>query len=96
MEYCGLLIEPLCFRVRFEGEVIDLAQTEFQLLGVFLDNIGTVLDRDQLLRLVWKERSTKVDKRTVDVHVSRLRRALASKGAAHLLHTVRGHGYMLE
>lgn len=74
------------------GEVIALANREFDLLAYFASNQGLVLSRQQLLDGVWGV-GWYGDERTVDVHVRQLRKKL---GDAFPLKTVFGVGYRLN
>ena len=80
-------------QVRFHDRPIELSAREFQLLRHFIQNIGTTLSRERLLREVW-EYEAEIQTRTVDVHVALLRQKLENdpKNPAHFL-TVRGLGY---
>ena len=75
------------------GEPLDLTVKEFELLRMLLENAGRVVRREQLIREVWDTAwfgSTK----TIDVHVSALRRKLGDEpGAPRYIHTVRGVGF---
>ena len=63
---------------------------------VFLQNVGRVLGRDELLSTVWA-READVDTRTVDTHTSRLRKKLGLAGESGLMLTsVYGQGYRLD
>ncbi len=75
--------------VQVDGEEIQLAPKEFDLLWELLDHHGVVLTRDQLLERVWGY-TFAGDTRTVDVHVRQLRRKL---GDASPIVTVWGVGY---
>ena len=75
-------------------------QKESRLLATLMERPGRVLSRTQLLDLVWGH-GVYVEERTVDVHVSRLRKALNSAGAdgavaPNLIHSIRGSGYALR
>ena len=72
-----------------DGEEIQLAPKEFDLLWELLDHRGIVLTRDQLLERVWGY-TFAGDTRTVDVHVRQIRRKL---GDASPIVTVWGVGY---
>lgn len=76
---------------RVSGDVIALANREFDLLAFFADNQGLVLSRQQILDGVWGV-GWYGDERTVDVHVRQLRKKL---GDAFSLKTVFGVGYRL-
>jgi len=79
--------------VKCDGEVVDLTVKEFEVLRLLLENAGKVVRREQLIREVWDTGwfgSTK----TLDVHVSALRRKLDDDPAApRFIHTVRGVGF---
>lgn len=79
-------------RVIARGEPLALRGAEYRLLEVLMRSSGRTLDRQQLRIRVWGSGS-KVDERTVDVNVQRLRKRLATRGCQSLIHTVRGFGY---
>jgi two-component system response regulator RegX3 len=78
------------------GEPLELTVKEFELLRVLLENAGKVVKRDDLVHEVWDPAwfgSTK----TLDVHVSALRKKLGDDPAApRYVHTIRGVGFRLE
>jgi two-component system phosphate regulon response regulator PhoB len=57
-----------------------------------MKHVDRVLSRARLLDSVWGDR-VYIEERTVDVHVRRLRKALAGTGHDRLIETVRGGGY---
>jgi two-component system response regulator RegX3 len=75
------------------GEPVDLTRKEFELLRLLMSNAGTVVTRERLIDEVWDVNwfgSTK----TLDVHVSGLRKKLGEDPAApRHIHTVRGVGF---
>ena len=75
------------------GEELTLTLKEYELLKLFLDNIGQVFSREALLSRVW-DADYAGETRTVDVHVGTLRTKLAECGG--LIETVRGVGYKME
>lgn len=79
-------------RVLAEGEEIKLGPTEYRLLKFFVTHPDRVYSRTQLLDRVWGA-NVYVEERTVDVHVRRLRKALAVRDADNYIQTVRGAGY---
>jgi len=74
------------------GENIHLGPTEYRLLEYFLTHQNRVYSREHLLNRIWRNNS-EVDERTVDVHIRRLRKALAVAGYDKFINTVRGSGY---
>lgn len=76
------------------GARIELTPRTLRLLQLLMEHAGEVLERERLYRTVW-ETDYMGDTRSLDVHISWLRRALgASHG--HLLKTIRGVGYRLD
>lgn len=94
VEVSGLRLDPSTRRVTFAGEEIRLGPTEFKVLHFFLAHPERVHSRSQLLDRVWGDHVF-IEERTVDVHVKRLREALAPAGCATMIETVRGAGYRL-
>jgi DNA-binding response OmpR family regulator len=79
-----------------DGEDLLLSAIEFELSRYFFVHIGELLSRERLLSKVWN-RNADVDTRTVDAHVSRLRRKLRlNEDAGFAISTLRGYGYRLE
>ena len=79
-------------RVSANGREVRLGPTEYRLLKFLMMHQDRVYSRAQLLDRVWGA-NVYVEERTVDVHVRRLRKALASDGADDYIQTVRGAGY---
>ena len=98
VDVAGLRIDPSTrrvSRVSAQGEVdLKLGPTEFRLLHFFMTHPERVHSRAQLLDRVWGDHVF-IEERTVDVHVKRLREALAPAHCASMIETVRGAGYRL-
>lgn len=75
------------------GREVDLTRTEFGILQTLASRLGFVRTRDQIISAVHGE-STVLSSRTVDVHVTAIRRKLGEFD--RLIHTVRGVGYRLD
>jgi DNA-binding response OmpR family regulator len=78
-------------RAEFDGVPLDLTAKEFDLLAVLSEEPGRVVPRQELLSRVW-DPVWHGSGKTLDVHVSALRRKLSDPGA---IETVRGVGYRL-
>ena len=76
---------------------VDLTGREFELLEYLLRHQGHLVSREMLARDVWKEprRATPLDN-VIDVQMARLRRKIDLDGAARLIHTVRGVGFVVR
>jgi len=82
-------------RVRRGNRDVHLGPTEFRLLEYLMEKPGRVFARSQLLDSVWGM-SAEIDERTVDVHIGRLRKALATGTEDDPIRTVRGSGYSFD
>lgn len=94
LQFEDIVLDAETHKVTRNDAAVRLGPTEFRLLATFMEKPGRVWSRDQLLDRVWG-RDVYVDTRTVDVHVGRLRKALAEHGESDPLRTVRGAGYAL-
>jgi two-component system phosphate regulon response regulator PhoB len=88
----SLELDTAGHRVSANGDEIKLGPTEYRLLKFLMTHPDRVYSRTQLLDRVWGA-NVYVEERTVDVHVRRLRKALALAGADDYIQTVRGAGY---
>lgn len=90
-----LALDPVAHRVTRRGQSLHLGPTEYRLLKFLMESPGRVFSRGQLLDGVWGTES-EIELRTVDVHIRRLRQAIAIDGAKDPVRTVRSAGYALE
>lgn len=90
-----LALDVARHEVRCGETALILAPKEYELIATLLGNAGIAMTRDQLLQRVWGY-DYGGDERTVDVHVSWLRRKLREAGSRVRIDTVRGVGYRLE
>ena len=98
VEVSGLRLDPatrrVTRRVAEELREVKIGPTEFRLLHFLMTHPERVHSRAQLLDRVWGDHVF-IEERTVDVHVKRLREALAPVLCSGLIETVRGAGYRL-
>jgi len=91
----GLVIDTRSYEVTVEGRPVELARKEFELLLALARRAGEVVSKRDLLSEVWQLAWGGSD-RTVDVHLSWLRRKLGESAAApRYLQSVRGIGVRL-
>jgi len=81
-------------KASIEGIELDLTGAEFDLLGVFHKQAGTVLSRDKISELLHRRRIEPFD-RSIDTSVSRLRHKLSDHLEGEIIQSVRGKGYVL-
>lgn len=92
IEADGLVVNVASHRVLANGKPVELGPTEYRMLKFFMTHPDRVYSRAQLLDHVWGS-GVYVEERTVDVHILRLRKALAKYGFDRYVQTVRGAGY---
>jgi two-component system, OmpR family, KDP operon response regulator KdpE len=91
----GLRVSPDARQAWLDGDPLDLTPREFDLLCYLAGRSGIVVTKRELLAEVWRQPCGAADK-TVDVHLSWLRRKLGETAQApRYLHTVRGVGVRL-
>ncbi|MBQ4473002.1 MAG: response regulator transcription factor [Lachnospiraceae bacterium] len=93
LRYKDLTLDHSRHLVSCRGSEVILTLKEYEILKLFMENIGVVLTRDRLLTMIWGQNYTG-ETRTVDVHIGTLRSKLGSCG--DLIQTVRGVGYRME
>ena len=76
-------------------EKLALSSNEQKLLGLFLENKGLLLTREQLMDRLWSDGGEYVDENALSVTVNRLRAKLENKNREiSYIHTIYGQGYM--
>lgn len=93
VEYLGVCVNKNDMSLSVDGQVISITRKEIDLLCYLLTHRGQVLSRERLLNEVW-DKNGYVLERTVDVHITHLRRKLGPYGK-HII-TKSGYGYMFE
>ena len=92
INYGAIRIEPTAHTVLVQGVPVHLAQMEYRLLIYLLQHIGETLARQDILSEVWGTPAT-LKTRTVDIHVSTIRKKLLLDKD---LETIMGVGYRLR
>ncbi|MCD6101462.1 MAG: response regulator [Candidatus Cloacimonetes bacterium] len=85
-----LMIDLAKYKVTIKCKEINLTTTEFKLLSILAERPGWVFSRDKLLDKLWGEDKIVID-RTIDVHITQLRKKLGEY--SKLIKSVRGIGY---
>jgi two-component system response regulator CpxR len=93
LEVGDVVLDVGARRVTRGGQEIALTTAEFALLDLFLRSAGRVVTREVIAENVLGRRLSPFD-RSVDVHVSNLRKKLEPAGSAERIKTVRGTGYV--
>lgn len=82
-------------RVFRKDREIQLSSKEYALLHYMMQNAGTVLSRDKLEQHVW-DYDFSGGSNVIDVYIRYLRKKIDEGYENKLIHTVRGHGYVLK
>lgn len=75
------------------GAIVAVTETEYRMLAIFLRDPQVVHSRENLADLTGRD-NPHCNDRTIDVHVSRLRRKLSVNGGEEIIRTVRNRGYL--
>jgi two-component system response regulator CpxR len=86
-------LDPATRTVRLEGKPVDLTSVEFNLLEVLLREAGRVVPRERLVNAVLSRKFSPFD-RSIDMHVSKVRKKLGDTDGDEHIKTVRGVGYI--
>ncbi len=90
---CGIEVNKDAYTIRVEGEEIEFAPKEYELLVYLMENDGMVLSREKILDTIWGY-DYFGDYRVVDTHIKKIRKKLDAK--SNLIHTVVRVGYKFD
>lgn len=92
----GLTLDESTYRATLHGRDLDLTAVEFKLLHYMAANPGRLFSRTQLMERIYPDQRT-VSDRTIDSHVKKLRKKIASAAPGQeLIRSVYGVGYKFE
>ncbi|AFI84202.1 response regulator transcription factor [Methylophaga nitratireducenticrescens] len=95
LQHEGLMLDRLKQQVFFHGHAVQLTPIQFKLLWILMQHANHLLSKAQLYRLVMERDFSRYD-RSLDMHMSRVRRKLVEVGMpVDRLQTVHGTGYIL-
>jgi DNA-binding response OmpR family regulator len=94
IEYKGFTLSMAKSTVYYESKEAELTKNELRILSVLMQNANSIISRDELMDELWQSDEF-VDDNTLTVNVNRLRKKLEEIGAADLIKTKRGQGYMI-
>jgi two-component system response regulator MprA len=95
MSVADLTLDPSTRRVQRGDTPVELTKTEFQLLELLMFNEGIVLTRETIYERIWGF-DFGTSSNSLDVYIGYLRRKTEPDGAARLIQTVRGVGYVIR
>lgn len=91
--FSNIVLDTEKHLVKVDGEQVELTYKEFQLLKLFLRNVGIVMNRDSIMVKIWGT-DYEGESRTLDMHIKTLRQKIGSSG--NRIKTIRNVGYVLE
>ena len=89
----GIVVNKADMSLKVDGETVVMTRKEIELLCYLLTHRGQILSREHLLKNVWDSNGF-VMERTVDVHITHLRRKIGQYGKRIV--TKSGYGYMFS
>ena len=96
IEYDDLLIDANKKVLQSTDKIIKIGKTEYKILSLLMSRPENVFSRDQIIDYVW-DNNPDIDDRTVDVHVSRLRKTFKENYHGNCkIETVHGFGYCIR
>lgn len=93
--YADVVMDLVALRVSRAGKYVQLRPTEFRLLRLLIERPERAFTRDQLINGVWGY-GVKLDPRSINTYLGRLRRALSAGGHKNLIRTITRYGYSLD
>jgi len=91
-----LVLDESRYLATLHGQKLDLTAVEYQLLSALAKSPGRIYSRDQLMEKIYPDQRI-VEDRTIDSHIKKLRKKMASiSEAGNLIHSVYGVGYKFE
>jgi DNA-binding response OmpR family regulator len=95
LEAGDLQLDTKNFTARVGDEPLPLRLKEFELLAALASAPGELRSREELAKQVWGHAGVG-SSRTIDVHIRRIRAALAERSSYEFIHTARGLGYRFD
>lgn len=95
MEYKDIKIDNNMRMVTIDGKNIEITKLEIAILKVMISNQGRVLDREFLLKHIWKD-SENIRQKTVNVAMKRLKEKIDPLRQKEYIKTIRGVGYLMS
>lgn len=94
--YAGdLTLDAQALKASVNDQPLHLTRKEFEILAMLIRKSGQVVPRDALLAALWRTPLPENSK-SLDMHMSSLRRKLAAAGSSEIVRTLRGVGFRLE
>ncbi len=97
IQFRNILFDGKNLTARFEDQSVELTRREMDIISYLFHNQNRIVSKKKLLIDVWHYADADIETRTVDIHILKLRKKIASLiGSTPIITTVRGEGYRLE
>lgn len=94
LEHKGAALDTGSQTLSYNGAKIELTKNEYRILFTLMENIGTVVSREKLMKALW-DTDDFVDENTLTVNINRLRKKLDQAGLNDFIATKFGVGYII-
>lgn len=95
IEHDGVILNLNNGDVFYGDKKAELTKNEFKILNILMQNKGTVVSREKIMRSLWEDESF-VDDNTLTVNIARIRKKLAELGKENYIATMKGEGYIIR
>lgn len=95
IEHDGIILNLNNGDVFYGDKKAELTKNEFKILNILMQNKGTVVSREKIMRSLWEDESF-VDDNTLTVNIARIRKKLAELGKENYITTMKGEGYIIR
>lgn len=94
LECRGVILNINDSTLSYNGNKIELTKNELKILLLLMKNIGKIISRDRIMRILWDD-DTFINDNTLTVNVNRLRKRLEDIGIKDFIETKKGQGYVI-
>jgi DNA-binding response OmpR family regulator len=95
IEHDGIILNLNNGDVFYKEQKAELTRNEFKILNILMQNKGSILSREKIMRSLWEDESF-VDNNTLTVNITRIRKKLADLGKDNYIATMKGEGYIIR
>jgi len=97
INFRGVFFDGQTLIASYKDRSVDLTRREMDIIAYLYRYMDRIVSKKELLKKVWQYTDADVETRTVDIHIQKLRKKIASLvGDTPFLLTIRGEGYRLE
>ncbi|OAA94523.1 response regulator transcription factor [Clostridium coskatii] len=94
LECRGVILNINDSTLSYNENKIELTKNELKILLLLMKNIGKIISRDRIMRILWDD-DTFINDNTLTVNVNRLRKKLENIGIKDFIETKKGQGYVI-